>query len=54
MKYNKQAFLKATDEEKMEIIKKEMGMETYNATTKADLLMMIEWMYGRLADGRNT
>lgn len=50
MKYNKQAFLKATDAEKMEIIKAEMEMETYNGTTKADLLMLIEWMYGKLAE----
>lgn len=50
MKYNKQAFLKATDEDKMEIIKDEIGLETHNGTTKADLLMLIEWMYGKLAE----
>lgn len=54
MKYNRQAFLRATDEEKMELIRNEMGAGNYNGTFKADLLMMIEWMYGKLTEGRDT
>ena len=51
MKYNKQVFCDMTNEKKLDLIKQELDLETHNATTKADLLMMIDWLYWRIVKG---
>ena len=51
MKYNKQVFCDMTNKEKLDLIKQELDLETHNATTKADLLMMIDWLYWRIVKG---
>lgn len=45
MKYNRQAFCNSSDTEKNRIIEEEISLETHNGTTKADLLMLLEWAY---------
>ena len=53
MKYNKQVFCDMTNKEKLDLIKQELDLETHNATTKADLLMMIDWLYWRIVKSGN-
>ena len=48
MKYNKQVFCDMTNEKKLDLIKQELDLETHNATTKDDLLMMTDWLYWRI------
>lgn len=50
MKYNKKKFYDMTSEEKLNLIKQELGLETHNATTKEDFIMMIDWLYKELED----
>lgn len=45
MKYPKENWNELSDAQKMFGIKKELDLETHNATTKDDLLMMLEWLY---------
>ena len=52
MKYNEQVFRDMADSEKAETVYNELHLETHNATTKADLLMMLEWMYGEYIFGK--
>ena len=47
MKYNKQKFSNMTYKEKLDLIKQELDLETHNATTKEDLLMLLEFLYYR-------
>jgi len=51
MKYNEQVFRDMPSSEKIEIIKNELNLATHNATTKADLLMMLGWMYEEYISG---
>lgn len=51
MKYNKQVFCDMTNEKKLDLIKQELDLETHNATTKDDLLMMTDWLYWRIVKG---
>ena len=51
MKYNKQVFCDMTNEKKLDLIKQELDLETHNATTKDDLLMMVDWLYWRAMKG---
>ena len=51
MKYNRQKFCDMTSEEKLDLIKQELGLETHNATTKDDLLMIADWLYWRVMKG---
>lgn len=48
MKYNRQRFCDYSDKEKLQIVKKEVELETHNGTTKADLIMLLNWTYNRL------
>ena len=48
MKYNRQKFCDMTSEEKLDLIKQELDLETHNATTKDDLLMIADWLYWRI------
>ena len=48
MKYNRQGFCNCSDKEKLRIVKEELNLETHNGTTKADLLMLLDWVYNRL------
>lgn len=50
MKYNRQAFCDATDESKLDLIKKEIDLATHNGTTKEDMLMLIEWLYSKVIE----
>jgi len=45
MKYNEQVFRDMPSSEKTEIINNELNLATHNATTKADLLMLLGWIY---------
>lgn len=45
MKYNRQKFCEASDTEKMRIVGEELELETHNGTTKADLLMLLEYTH---------
>lgn len=51
MKYNRQKFCDMTNEEKLDLIKQELDLETHNATTKDDLLMIADWLYWRVVKG---
>lgn len=51
MKYNRQRFCDCSDKEKLRIVKEELALETHNGTTKADLLMLLDWTYNRLIKG---
>lgn len=51
MKYSRQTFCDLSDKEKIGLIKKELELETHNGTTKADLLMLLDWTYNRLVKG---
>ena len=44
MKYNEQVFRDMPSSEKLEIINNELNLATHNATTKADLLMLLGWL----------
>lgn len=48
MKYNRQGFCDCSDKEKLRIVKEELALETHNGTTKADLIMLLDWTYNRL------
>lgn len=37
--------------EKLRIVEEELALETHNGTTKADLLMLLDWAYNRLIKG---
>lgn len=39
------------DKKKLRIVKEELALETHNGTTKADLLMLLDWTYNRLIKG---
>ena len=51
MKYSRQKFCDMTNEKKLDLIKQELDLETHNATTKDDFLMMIDWLYWRIVKG---
>lgn len=45
MKFDKEKFKSLSDEKKMGLIKLELSLKTHNATTRADLLMLLDWLY---------
>lgn len=45
MKYNKTAFLRLPDDKKAEIVCRELSLETHNATSKEDLLLLLDWCF---------
>lgn len=51
MKYSRQRFCDCSDKEKLQIVKEEVELETHNGTTKADLIMLLNWAYNRLIKG---
>ena len=52
MKYDKERFEWLPYEKKMGLIERELSLETHNATTRADLLMLLDWAYKKIRKRR--
>ena len=52
MKYDKDKFQNLPDEKKMGLIKLELSLKTHKATTRADLLMLLDWLYRKAEKAR--
>lgn len=50
MKFDKEKFDNLPDEKKMGLIKLELSLKTHNATTRADLLMLLDWLYRKVEE----
>lgn len=48
MKFDKERFEWLPYEKKMGLIELELSLATHNATTRADLLMLLDWIYRRV------
>ena len=48
MKFDKERFEWLPYEKKMGLIERELSLETHNATTRADLLMLLDWIYQKV------
>ncbi|MDY4765228.1 MAG: hypothetical protein SO250_14560, partial [Enterocloster clostridioformis] len=48
MKYDKERFEWLPYEKKMGLIEKELSLGAHNATTRADLLMLLDWAYKKI------
>ncbi len=48
MKFDKERFKWLPYEKKMGLIERELSLETHNATTRADLLMLLDWAYKKI------
>ena len=48
MKYDKERFEWLSYDKKMGLIERELSLETHNATTRADLLMLLDWAYKKI------
>ena len=48
MKFDKERFEWLPYEKKMGLIELELNLKTHNATTRADLLMLLDWAYKKI------
>ena len=48
MEYDKETFEWLPYEKKMGLIERELRLETHNATTRADLLMLLDWIFQKV------
>ena len=48
MKFDKEKFGNLPDEKKMELIKLYLGLATHNGITRAELLMLLDWLYRKV------
>ena len=48
MKFDREAFGGMSDEKKMGLIKLYLGLKTHNGITRAELLMLLDWLYRKV------